>query len=392
MLANGSLQAFAFLTEVLMREGTTRVLVEAPTYDRSLLLLARYGAEAEGIPVDEDGLDVDALERALGRGGTPAFLYVIPNFQNPSGATLSLERRQRLVELAAEREFLLVEDDPYGLLRWAGESLPSLLELGGHEHVVSLSSFTKTVAPGLRAGYAIAPDGLAKRLIKHAVDTQISPSSLSHATLAAYCAAGHFEPHLVRARAGLQERCTAMAEALAEHFPSSARYVVPDGGYFLWVELEPQIQTGPLLEQATAAGVPFVKGADFYAHEGGESSLRLAFSAVQPDEIREGIARLGGVVSQALADRLTPGSNVLAVALEVVEAARRRLVQRARRRRLGLQRCTLACPPRQARDADPAMPPSTSEIRITQISDVAAEKKMKSTSARSLFLTMNATM
>jgi 2-aminoadipate transaminase len=299
LCANGSLQAFAFLSDVLL-DGATgrRVLVEAPTYDRSILILRRTGAEVVGVPQDADGLDVEALAADVERNGPPAFAYVIPNFQNPSGATLTLERRRALVALAAERGFLLVEDDPYGLLRWRGERLPTLHELDGGDNVVTMSSFTKTIAPGLRAGYAVSPPELARRLSTYATNTQISPCMLSHATIAAYCAAGRFEPNVERATAELERRCAAMAGALAEHFPADARYAVPDGGYFMWVEL-PGTDTSALLEQAAAAGVPYVRGADFYGDGGGTSALRLAFSAVPPGRIREGIERLGRVIAAA---------------------------------------------------------------------------------------------
>src|SRR4051812_29610915 len=152
---NGSLQALLFAGELLIGEGERRrVLVEAPTYDRAIVLLRRARADVHGIPSDGEGLDLDALEDDLRRNGPPALLYVIPTFQNPSGTTLPLERRRRLIELSREHGFTVIEDDPYGLLRWRGEGAPSLLELGG-EGVVSMSSFTKTVAPGLRIGYAV---------------------------------------------------------------------------------------------------------------------------------------------------------------------------------------------------------------------------------------------
>jgi DNA-binding transcriptional MocR family regulator len=297
---NGSLQALLFVAEVELAEGPRRVLVEAPTYDRAILVLRRAGADVAGIPVDGDGLDVDALAADIERHGAPALVYVIPNFQNPSGATLAADRRHRLVELARTHGFTIIEDDPYGLLRWRGEMLPSLLELGG-ESVISMSSFTKTVAPGLRVGYAIAPGELAPRLIRHANDTYISPSMLSQSALAAYCAGGNFEPWVGQARAALQERCAAMCEAVDEHFPAGSTYVRPDGGYFVWVDAPEGVDTTRLLGEATAAGVPYVKGADFFAEPAGERSLRLAFSAVPPDQIHEGIARLGGILSSALA-------------------------------------------------------------------------------------------
>jgi DNA-binding transcriptional MocR family regulator len=297
---NGSLQALLFVAEVLLRGASNRrVLVEAPTYDRAIIVLRRAGAEVGAVCADEQGLNVDALEERIERDGAPALLYVIPNFQNPSGVTLPLERRQRLVALAREHGFRILEDDPYGLLRWSGERVPSLFELDGGENVVALSSFTKTVAPGIRVGYAIAPEGVAADLTKHANDTYIAPSMLSQSTLHAYVDAGHFDPGVQRATAALRERCTAMAESLREHFPSATRFVVPEGGYFIWVDLPEGADTGHLLVEATEAGVPYVKGADFFAEGGGTSSLRLAFSAVAPDPIREGIARLGAIVARA---------------------------------------------------------------------------------------------
>jgi 2-aminoadipate transaminase len=295
--ANGSLEAFAFVAAVLLaRAPTKRVLVEAPTYDRSILILQRAGAEVVGIPVDGDGIDTDALAAELERGA-PAFLYVIPNFQNPSGATMTLERRRRVLELAAQYDVVVVEDDPYGLLRWAGESYPTLYELDDGGRVLTLSSFTKTVAPGLRIGYAVGSDELAAAVGKYAENTYISPCMVSQAGLAAYCQAGYFEPGVERAKAELEARCDAMVEAVNTHFPPEAQMVVPKGGYFLWIDLGPGADTTALGARAAEAGVPFVKGADFFADGGGTTCLRLAFSAVPADRIREGIERLGAVIA-----------------------------------------------------------------------------------------------
>jgi 2-aminoadipate transaminase len=296
--ANGSLEIFAFVAGVLLaRSSTTRVLVEAPTYDRSILILKRAGADVVGIPVDGDGIDTDALAAELARGPA-AFLYVIPNFQNPSGATMSLARRRRVLELAREHGTVVVEDDPYGLLRWAGETLPQLCALDA-DNVVTLSSFTKTVAPGLRIGYAVAPAELATAIGAYAENTYISPCMVSQAGLAAYCEAGSFEPGVERAKRELKARCDAMVEAVRAHFPAGVEMVVPQGGYFLWLDLGPGADTTALALRAAEAGVPFVKGADFYADGGGTTSLRLAFSAVPADRIREGIERLGAVIASA---------------------------------------------------------------------------------------------
>jgi 2-aminoadipate transaminase len=295
--ANGSLEAFAFVAAVLLaRASTTRVLVEAPTYDRSILILQRAGAEVVGVPVDGDGIDTDALAAELEREA-PAFLYVIPNFQNPSGATMTLERRRRVLELAAQHDVVVVEDDPYGLLRWAGESYPTLYELDDTGRVLTLSSFTKTVAPGLRIGYVVGSEELAAAVGKYAENTYISPCMVSQAGLAAYCQAGSFEPGVERARDELKRRCDAMVEAVRTHFPPSAQMVVPEGGYFLWIDLGPGADTSALAARAAEAGVPFVRGADFFADGGGTTSLRLAFSAVPAPRIREGIERLGAVIA-----------------------------------------------------------------------------------------------
>jgi 2-aminoadipate transaminase len=294
--ANGSLEAFSFVAGVLLaRASTARVLVEAPSYDRSILILQRAGAEVVGIPVDGDGIDTDALSAELEREPV-AFLYVIPNFQNPSGATMSLERRRRVLELAEQHELVVVEDDPYGLLRWAGEAPPTLYALDAGERVITLSSFTKTVAPGLRIGYAVAPEGLASAIGTYAENTYISPCMLSQSGLAAYCAAGYFEPGVERAKVELKARCDAMVESVQSHFPP-VDMVVPQGGYFLWLDLGPGADTTALSARAAEAGVPFVKGADFFADGGGTTCLRLAFSAVPADRIREGIKRLGGVIA-----------------------------------------------------------------------------------------------
>jgi DNA-binding transcriptional MocR family regulator len=298
---NGSLQALEFVAEALLADRPRRrAMVEAPTYDRAILVLRRAGAEVTGVSLDGDGLDVDALEQAIERDGPPAFVYVIPNFQNPSGTTLSADRRTRLAEVARANDMWIVEDDPYGLLRFRGEPLTALRELAP-ERTIALSSFTKTVAPGLRVGYAVAPEGLAPVLAGRATTTYISPSMLSQSTLAAYCASGAFEPWVEQATAELARRCDAMLEALEAGFPAGVAPRRPDGGYFVWVDLPESVDTTDLLPRATAEGVPYVKGADFFADGGGHHAMRLAYSAVGTDAIADGIARLAATVDGALA-------------------------------------------------------------------------------------------
>src|SRR4051812_33294777 len=249
ILTNGSLQGFVFLAQhFLAGGGGARVFVEAPTYDRPLKILGELGAEIVTIPQDDDGLDLDALERELGSGAKPAFLYAIPTFQNPSGRTLPLERRRRLAELAAERALLVLEDDPYGLVRYEGEELPTVFELEGGTNVIYSSSFSKTVAPGARVGWFVLPADLAKRIETRANDTYISPPFLGQATIHEFISRGRFEPNLERVRGLLGARRDAMLEALGSlELPEGTSWSHPEGGYFLWVDLPEGIDAGELL-------------------------------------------------------------------------------------------------------------------------------------------------
>jgi DNA-binding transcriptional MocR family regulator len=294
VVTSGSLQGFVFLAEQLIRPGT-RVLVEAPTYDRPLKILTWLGAEIVTVPMDEDGLVPDELPQ-----GDFAFLYTIPTFQNPSGRTLSLERRHRLAEIARERQLLVLEDDPYGLVRYEGEPSPSVFELAEGESVAYASSFSKTVAPGLRVGWFVLPPQLATEIEALAVSTYISPPYLLQATVLEFARRGSFEPNLARVNGLLRERRDAMLEALDRELPDDASWTRPEGGYFVWLDVPPGPPAAELLQQAEEAGVTFVKGTDFFpAGRGGERSARLAFSFVSPDEIADGISLLGGLVRSA---------------------------------------------------------------------------------------------
>jgi 2-aminoadipate transaminase len=294
LVTNGSLQGMVFLAERFAGE---RVLVEAPTYDRPLKILAAHGVETVPLAMDDEGLDLAALAHALDSGGKPAFLYTIPTFQNPSGRTLSVERRHRLAEVARDHELLVLEDDPYGLVRFDGEALPTLFELEGGSRVAYSSSFSKTIAPGLRVGYFVLPRALERELEALATSTYITPVLLGQATVFEFLRRGNFEPNLERVSTLLGARRDAMLEALERELPD-ARWSRPQGGYFVWLELPEGADAGALLERATAAGVTFVPGADF---GGAPNTARLAFSFVSPDEIREGVRRLAALVREPLA-------------------------------------------------------------------------------------------
>jgi 2-aminoadipate transaminase len=294
LVTNGSLQGMVFLAERFAGE---RVLVEAPTYDRPLKILAAHGVETTPVAMDEEGLDLDALAQSLESSSKPAFLYTIPTFQNPSGRTLSAERRHRLAEVATKHELLVLEDDPYGLVRFDGEAPPTLFELEGGNHVAYSSSFSKTIAPGLRVGYFVLPLSLERELEALATSTYITPVLLGQATVFEFLRRGNFEPNLERVSTLLRARRDAMFEALERELPD-ARWSRPQGGYFVWLELPEGADADALLERATAAGVTFVPGADF---GGAPNTARLAFSFVSPDEIREGVRRLAALVREPLA-------------------------------------------------------------------------------------------
>ncbi len=289
---NGSMQADAFLFQLLVEPGDT-VVVEAPTYDRTLLALRSLGAEILAIPLQEDGIDVDALEQALKAGARPKLAHVIPNFHNPAGCTLSLEKRERLVALAAEHDFVLFEDDPYVELRFEGEPLPTMLSLDGAGKVVYASSFSKTVCPGIRVGYLAGPAELIAAARKLATGTYISPNMVAQSIVADFCASGAIERSIETVKSALRERRDLLCAALERELPG-ARFVVPTGGYFLWVDLpDESVDVAELAALAGERGVVFVKGTDFLI-EGGDHSLRIAYSGVETDRIDEAVARLAG--------------------------------------------------------------------------------------------------
>jgi 2-aminoadipate transaminase len=299
VVTNGSLQGFHFVMRHLLAD-SGRALVEAPSYDRTLLTLRKLGADVESVPMRDDGLDVDALRQALDRGPAEV-LYTIPTFQNPSGRTLSRASREALAWLILERDLLVYEDDPYGGVRFEGEPLPTLYELTGGRGVIYSSSFSKVVAPGIRVGYAVLPEALVKPIEAVATETYISPSIFVQGALHEFVTAGKYEEALERVRAGLRERRDAMLEALEREFPDGASWSRPEGGYFLWLDLPSGVETDSLFDRAAEAGVAFVKGADFFLDDAGRESARLAFSFPSPDEIREGIARLGALVRESAA-------------------------------------------------------------------------------------------
>jgi DNA-binding transcriptional MocR family regulator len=296
-ITNGSLQGFVFLLDTLLERGD-RVAVEAPTYDRALLQLRRHGMDVLPIPVEDDGLDVAALEAACAGGRVPKLLYTIPNFQNPSGATLSAAKRAALLEVCERFGIVVLEDDPYGKLRFEGEALPGLFESAAPGRVIFTSSFSKTVAPGLRVGYLVAPAEVSARLAAAASRTYISPALLAEGAVHALITGGHLPGNIARVTGLMRERRDAMIAGL-RHMPEGTRWVPPMGGFFCWLTLPEGLSADALFDDAAAAGIAYVRGSDCVLR-GGERTLRLAYSGVSPSEIEEGMERLGAVFRAAV--------------------------------------------------------------------------------------------
>ncbi|HSD81438.1 MAG TPA: PLP-dependent aminotransferase family protein, partial [Solirubrobacteraceae bacterium] len=293
LVTNGSMQADAFLFATVVQPGDP-VIVERPTYDRTLLNLRTLGADVQPVALDTDGIDVDELAGLLDGGLRPQLAHVIPNFQNPAGHTLSLERRHRLLELAKTYNFVIFEDDPYVDIRFRGEPLPTMLSLDDSGSVVYASSFSKTVCPGIRVGYLVGPASLIADIRALATNTYISPNMVAQSIVNEFCRSGAIDDSIATVKAALAERVDVLTSALARELPE-ARFTAPDGGYFMWVELPEEIDVDRLFDEAAERGVAFVKGTDFLL-EGGHNTLRLAYSGVTVDHIDEGVTRLAAAV------------------------------------------------------------------------------------------------
>ncbi|GAC1477378.1 MAG: PLP-dependent aminotransferase family protein [Ktedonobacteraceae bacterium] len=315
LITSGSQQALDMLGKVFLDEGDT-VLVDSPTYMGALQAWAAYGARYQVVPTDANGVVVEELKTLLKAG--PKWLYAMPNFQNPTGLTLSLQHRQQLVELTNKYGIPLIEDDPYVQLRFEGESLPSLIQLAGQlqapsasgeqgaqdlqgvrSNVIYLGTFSKILAPGLRLGWIIAPSEVIGKMAqaKQGMDLQ---SATFNQMLAAEVLRGDFLPrHIQNIRRVYRERRDVMLSAMQQHFPEGVSWTRPEGGMFLWVTMPEGVDTEALLGEALANKVAFVPGTSFHPLAASKNTMRLNFSNAHPDQIKEGIARLGRVFQSA---------------------------------------------------------------------------------------------
>lgn len=298
LVSNGSLQLMDLISAHLVNPGDT-VLVEQPSYDRAIGTFRRRGARVIGIPLAHDGLDVDRLEAQVSRQ-VPAFVYVIPDFQNPAGVTLSEAKRRRLADLAARYNFWILEDVPYRSLRYRGESPPSIREMRP-ERVIQMSSHSKLVAPALRVGHVIAPPALVAVLARLGEDTYLAPVLPAQAMLYEFLQRGWLGPNLEKLKALYAPRLSAMVAAVRRHVPD-ASFAEPDGGFFLGLTLPPSANTSGLIERAKLRGLLLTDGRSFFADPDSdeppatERFVRLPFCAVTPEQMDQGLARLAHLI------------------------------------------------------------------------------------------------
>jgi 2-aminoadipate transaminase len=293
VIGQGSLQLLDHVVRLLVKPADV-VLVEQPTYDRTLTLLRRAGAQVIGIDLEEDGLSINLLESELKKGLKPVLFYTIPDFQNPTGRVMSESKRRRLLELANRYGFLVVEDAPYRTLRYSGETLPSLFELD-RENVLQMSSFSKLISPGLRVGYAVLPPALAPRVIKFAEDTYINASFLNQAMVHRFIQKGWMDSQLVELKELYSQRLDSLILALEEYMQEKGDWNHPQGGFFVSFKVRRELENAELLQNAEKAGLRLSDGRGFFV-QGGQSFIRLPFCALTPIEIQIGIQRLAQIL------------------------------------------------------------------------------------------------
>jgi 2-aminoadipate transaminase len=319
LITSGSQQALDLIGKVMINPGDL-ILTEQPTYLGALQAWRAYQAEFTCVPIDNDGLRVDLLEEAL--CGGPKFMYVLPNFQNPGGVTLTLERRQKLIEIADTYGVPIIEDDPYGELRYEGEHVAPLVVLDCQRHrskpnysnghgymqgnVIYLSTFSKTLAPGLRLGWMVAPADVIARCVAAKQGMDLHTSSLVQMTAYEVLKDGFLDEHIRFIRKVYGERRDLMLDALARNFPEGATWTRPHGGLFLWVTLPEEIDTVALMPKAIEQKVAYVPGTAFYPDGRGKNTFRLNFSNASPEQIELGMKRLGEVLAAELAEQPVP--------------------------------------------------------------------------------------
>lgn len=296
-ITTGSQQSIDLISRMFINRGDT-IMVEKPTYMSALDVFRTYGANIVSVPMDEDGLRMDALEQALQAHPETKFLYTVPTFQNPTGRTMPVERRQKLVELAQQYDIVIIEDDPYGQLRFAGKTVPAVKSFDTDGRVFYLSTFSKTLTPGLRTGWVVADHDFIKHftVIKQSAD--LHTDNVSQQVIARFLTDFDIDEHIAKIREVYRQREQLMIDCIAQAFPQGVKYNHPEGGLFIWVEVPGITNTQALFDECIKNNVAFVPGEPFYPDEVIPGTFRLNFSNMSDDKIKEGIQRLGETIAE----------------------------------------------------------------------------------------------
>jgi 2-aminoadipate transaminase len=334
IVTTGGQQAIDLVCKTLLDPGDP-VICEGPTYPGAVPVFCSYEADTHHVEMDDDGMRVDQLEAVLDalerERRRPKFVYTVPSFQNPAGVTLSAERRRRVVEIAREREVLVIEDNPYGLLRFEGQELPPLYQLDGGDYVIYIGTFSKILSPGIRLGWCVAPPPVLEKIVLGKQAADLCTSTLTQYFVTEFFAEGRWRDYIDDLVGIYRARRDAMLDALDSHFPDQAEWTRPAGGLFVWATLPDYIDTADLLAKALREDVAFVPGAAAYVDGRGSSTMRLNFSGCDESEIREGVRRIGHVVEEQVAlyetitgeHRLPPQADERAEAADVLPLRRR---------------------------------------------------------------------
>jgi 2-aminoadipate transaminase len=297
LMLSGSQQGLDLTAKVLLNPGD-KVMVARPTYLAAIQTFMLFETQMITVASDDDGMDVEEVAHKLRAHPDIKLIYLVANFDNPSGTTLSLERRERLVHLAQQYGVRILEDDPYGELRYRGEHLPPLKSLDESGLVLYLSTFSKTIAPGLRLGWLVAEKEIYQKLVIAKQASDLHTSTVTQRATYHYLTTHSTDEHIARLRAVYGERCSVMLESLARYFPATVRWTKPEGGMFLWAELAPEVRTEEVLTEAIKEKIAFVPGAAFFANDKQHNFMRLNFSNQVPSQIEEGIKRLARVIDR----------------------------------------------------------------------------------------------
>jgi 2-aminoadipate transaminase len=299
LLTHGSQQALELLGKIFIDSGD-KILVEDPTYLGAIQAFNTFQARYVTVPLDEQGLRTDLLEAAIRKNPRIRFIYVVPTFHNPAGTTLPLERRQQLIKIAKKYRIPILEDDPYGLLRFKGSAVPSLYALAKGRGVVYMSTFSKLLSPGIRLGFVLGEEQLIRQLVLAKQPTDLQTNTLIQYAVYHYCKHGFLDQHIPFIIEDYRRRAKVMLDSVRLHFPNEVSYVEPEGGMFLWCTLPKRLKARDVFKQAVRQKVAFVDGSVFFPNGGGENTMRLNFTNSTDAMIREGIRRLGEVLRRCV--------------------------------------------------------------------------------------------